>query len=137
LRRYQALAAGAIDTVSLVPAEPKLVVSHLSGGNQQKVVVGKWLSLSPAVLLLNDPTKGVDVGTRENIYRIIAGLTRSGTSVVLYASDNEELIDNCDRVLIIFEGKIVKEMTGDDITEEKIVISSLNVTHSEEGGHAS
>jgi ribose transport system ATP-binding protein len=137
LRRYQAMAAGAIDTMSLVPAEPKLVVSHLSGGNQQKVVVGKWLSLSPAVLLLNDPTKGVDVGTRENIYRIIAGLTRSGTSVVLYASDNEELIDNCDRVLIVFEGKIVKEMTGDDITEEKIVISSLNVTHSEEGGHAS
>ena len=130
------MAAGAIETVSLVPPEPKLVVSHLSGGNQQKVVVGKWLSLSPAVLLLNDPTKGVDVGTRENIYRIIAGCS-SGTSVVLYASDNEELIDNCDRVLIVFEGKIVKEMTGDDITEEKIVISSLNVTHSEEGGHAS
>jgi ribose transport system ATP-binding protein len=137
LRRYQALAAGAIDTVSLVPAEPRLVVSHLSGGNQQKVVVGKWLSLSPSVLLLNDPTKGVDVGTRENIYAIIAELTRAGTSVVLYASDNEELIDNCDRVLIVFEGKVISEMTGDDINEEKLVVASLNVTHTEEGGHAS
>ena len=136
-RRYQALAAGAIDTVSLVPAEPKLIVSHLSGGNQQKVVVGKWLSLSPAVLLLNDPTKGVDVGTRENIYAIIAELTRAGTSVVLYASDNEELIDNCDRVLIVFEGTIVTEMSGDEINEEKLVVSSLNVTHKEEGGHSS
>jgi ribose transport system ATP-binding protein len=136
-RRYQALAAGAIRTVSLVPAEPKLVVSHLSGGNQQKVVVGKWLSLSPAVLLLNDPTKGVDVGTRENIYAIIAELTRAGTSVVLYASDNEELIDNCDRVLIVFEGTIVREISGDEINEEKLVVSSLNVTHKEEGGHSS
>ena len=137
MRRFQAIAASAIDTVSLVPAEPKLVVSHLSGGNQQKVVVGKWLSLSPAVLLLNDPTKGVDVGTRENIYAIISQLTRAGTSVVLYASDNEELIDNCDRLLIIFEGTIVKEMRGDEINEEKIVVSSLNVTHTEEGGHSS
>jgi len=134
-RRYQALAAGAIDTVSLVPPNPRLVVAQLSGGNQQKVVVGKWLALSPAVLLLNDPTKGVDVSTRENIYALIAELTRAGTSVLLYASDNEELIDNCDRVLIVFEGRIVKEITGDDINEEKIVVSSLNVEHSQEGGH--
>jgi len=137
LRNYRAMAASAIDAVSLVPAEPKLVVNHLSGGNQQKVVVGKWLSLAPAVLLLNDPTKGVDVGTRENIYAIISRLTREGTSVILYASDNEELIDYCDRVLIVFEGRIVKEMTGDEINEEKLVVSSLNVTHAEEGGHAS
>ena len=59
----------------------------------------------------------------------------AGTSVVLYASDNEELIDNCDRVLIVFEGRIVREITGDDINEEKIVVSSLNVEHSQESGH--
>jgi ribose transport system ATP-binding protein len=132
-RRYQALARTAIDTVSLAPPNPRLSVSMLSGGNQQKVVVGKWLALSPRVLLLNDPTKGVDVGTRENIYTIIEELTRAGTSVVLYASDNEELIDNCDRVLIVFEGRIVKEMRGDEINEERIVVSSLNVEHSQEG----
>ncbi|MGA2763568.1 MAG: sugar ABC transporter ATP-binding protein [Spirochaetia bacterium] len=134
--RHQALTSTAIKTVSLVPANPKLTVSQLSGGNQQKVVVGKWLALSPKVLLLNDPTKGVDVSTRENIYAIISDLTRTGTSVLLYASDNVELIDNCDRILIVFEGKIVKEITGDDINEEKIVVSSLNVTHSQEGGQA-
>jgi ribose transport system ATP-binding protein len=131
-RRNQALATGAIETVSLVPPNPKLTVSQLSGGNQQKVVVGKWLALSPKVLLLNDPTKGVDVSTRENIYAIIADLTRNGTSVLLYASDNAELIDNCDRILIVFEGKIVKEIAGDDINEETIVVSSLNVEHSGE-----
>ena len=85
-------------------------MSQLSGGNQQKVVVGKWLALSPKVLLLNDPTKGVDVGTRQNLYAIISQLTEKGTSVILYASDTEELIDNCDRVLIVFEGRIVKEL---------------------------
>ena len=130
--RYQKLASGAIATVSLVPPDPRLVVSQLSGGNQQKVVVGKWLALSPNVLLLNDPTKGVDVGTRQNIYEIISGLAEKGTSVLLYASDNEELIDNCDRVLIVFEGRIVKEIHGDDINEERLVVASLNVEHSGE-----
>jgi ribose transport system ATP-binding protein len=116
-----------------VPPDPRLVVAQLSGGNQQKVVVGKWLSLGPEVLLLNDPTKGVDVSTRENIYAIIGELTRAGTSVLLYASDNEELIENCDRVLIVFEGRIVREMAGDEITEERIIVSSLNVEHTQEG----
>jgi ribose transport system ATP-binding protein len=132
MRRYQQLAASAIGAVSLVPPDPRLVVAQLSGGNQQKVVVGKWLALSPAVLLLNDPTKGVDVGTRQNLYSIISGLTERGTSVLLYASDNEELIDYCDRVLIVFEGKIVKELGAAEISEEKLVVSSLNVEHSTE-----
>jgi ribose transport system ATP-binding protein len=113
--------------VSLVPSNPRLVVSQLSGGNQQKVVVGKWLSLNPEILLLNDPTKGVDVGARRNLYEIILRLAEKGTSVILYASDNEEFIDNCDRVLIVFEGRIVREIGADDISEEKLVVSSLNI----------
>jgi ribose transport system ATP-binding protein len=129
---YQKIAAEAIDSVSLQPPNPRLVVSQLSGGNQQKVVVGKWLALGPKVLLLNDPTKGVDVGTRQNLYAIISQLAQAGTSVLLYASDNEELIANCDRVLIIFEGRIVKEFGAGEISEEKLVVSSLNVEHSGE-----
>jgi len=130
--RYQQLAEEAVEAVSLVPPNSRLIVSQLSGGNQQKVVVGKWLALSPDVLLLNDPTKGVDVGTRQNLYTIISQLAEKGTSVVLYASDNEELIDNCDRVLIVFEGRIVKEIGADDLNEEKLVVSSLNIEHSSE-----
>jgi ribose transport system ATP-binding protein len=131
-RGYKEIAAKAIDSVSLQPPNPRLVVSQLSGGNQQKVVVGKWLGLSPKVLLLNDPTKGVDVGTRQNLYAIISQLAQAGTSVLLYASDNEELIANCDRVLIVFEGRIVRELGAEEITEEKLVVSSLNVEHSGE-----
>ena len=130
--RYQQLAEEAVEAVSLIPPKPRLIVSQLSGGNQQKVVVGKWLALSPDVLLLNDPTKGVDVGTRQNLYTIISQLAEKGTSVVLYASDNEELIDNCDRVLMVFEGRIVKEIEADDLNEEKLVVSSLNIEHSSE-----
>jgi ribose transport system ATP-binding protein len=130
MARYQKLAQDAINSVSLVPPNPRLIVSQLSGGNQQKVVVGKWLAMSPRVLLLNDPTKGVDVGTRQNLYAIVSQLAEKGTSFVLYASDNEELINNCDRVLIVFEGRIVKEIGGDDISEEKLVVSSLNMEHS-------
>ncbi len=131
--RYQKLAEEAIEAVSLVPPDPRLIVSQLSGGNQQKVVVAKWLALAPGVLLLNDPTKGVDVGTRQNMYAIISHLAERGTSVILYASDNEELIQNCDRVLIVFEGRIVKELGAGDISEEKLVVSSLNIEHSQDG----
>jgi ribose transport system ATP-binding protein len=130
--RYREIASSAIEAVSLMPPDPRLTVSQLSGGNQQKVVVAKWLALGPGILLLNDPTKGVDVGTRQNLYAIISRLAEQGTSVLLYASDNEELIDNCDRVLIVFEGRIVKEIAAADISEEKLVVASLNVEHSGE-----
>ena len=131
-RQYRKVTQEAIQAMSLMPPDPRLAVSALSGGNQQKVVVGKWLALSPGVLLLNDPTKGVDVGTRQNLYAIVSRLAESGTSVMLYASDNEELIANCDRVLIIFEGRIVKEMDADELSEEKLVVASLNVEHTGE-----
>jgi ribose transport system ATP-binding protein len=131
-RRYRELAASAISTVSLVPPDPRLAVAQLSGGNQQKVVVGKWLAMDTKVLLLNDPTKGVDVGTRENIYAILSKLTRQGTSILMYASDTDELIENCDRVLIVFEGRIIKEIVGNEITEENLLVSSLNVERSGE-----
>ncbi|NLJ48253.1 MAG: sugar ABC transporter ATP-binding protein [Candidatus Atribacteria bacterium] len=123
---YQTVST-AIQTISLIPPDPRKLTSHLSGGNQQKVVVGKWLSLSPKILLLNDPTKGVDIETRRNLYKIIADLSNQGVSVLLYASDNEELIANCDRVLIVFEGQIVEEICGDGICEENLIACSLRV----------
>jgi ribose transport system ATP-binding protein len=131
-RRHRELVSSAIRTVSLVPPDPRLIVAQLSGGNQQKVVVGKWLAMDARVLLLNDPTKGVDVGTRENIYAILSKLTRQGTSILMYASDTDELIENCDRVLIVFEGRIIKDIAGGDITEENLLVSSLNVERSGE-----
>jgi ribose transport system ATP-binding protein len=116
-----------IKKVSIMPPDKDIIVSNLSGGNQQKVVVGKWLNLSPKILLLADPAKGVDIETRTNIYKIIYELTKSGTSVILYASDNEELIYNCDRVLIMFEGQIVDELIGDKINDKNLLASSMRI----------
>ena len=113
-------------------------VATLSGGNQQKVVIAKWLLTGARVILLNDPTRGIDVGTKQEIYQLLRDLADSGTSIVLYSTDYDELIGCCDRVLILYGGRIVRELAGADITEENIVSSSLNLTlpGATAGGHA-
>ena len=102
-------------------------VATLSGGNQQKVVIAKWLLTGPRILLLNDPTRGIDVGTKEEIYRLLRELADAGTSIILYSTDYDELIGCCDRVLILYGGKIVRTLEGDAITETNIVASSFNL----------
>ncbi len=114
-----------IDMVALVPPDKNMIVSNLSGGNQQKVVIGKWLAMSPRILLLNDPTKGVDVETRANFYQIVQGLTQKGTSVLFYSTDTDELVANCDRVLIMFEDKITQEICGEELCKERLLEASL------------
>jgi ribose transport system ATP-binding protein len=102
-------------------------VASLSGGNQQKVVISKWLLTDARILLLNDPTRGIDVGTKEEIYRLLRGLADAGTSILLYSTDYEELIGCCDRVLVLYSGKIVRELVGAAITETAIVASAFNL----------
>ena len=102
-------------------------VSELSGGNQQKVVVGKWLSLEPRILLLSDPAKGVDVHAKEELYNVVRELAESGTSVILFASDNTELISICDRICVMFEGRIVEDLENDCLTDEVLVSHALQV----------
>lgn len=116
-----------IGWISLTPPNRNVVVTNLSGGNQQKVVLGKWLSLNPKILLLDDPTKGVDVRTRQEIYELIYDMTLKGTSVILYASDNEELCRYCNRVYILYEGRIVEELREESVCEEAILSASIRI----------
>jgi ribose transport system ATP-binding protein len=102
-------------------------VQTLSGGNQQKVVIAKWLMTQPRVLLLNDPTRGIDVATKQELYALLRRLAGEGVAVLLYSTDYEELIGLADRVLIMYEGRIARTLAGDDINEHAIVASSLNV----------
>jgi len=102
-------------------------VATLSGGNQQKVVIGKWLMTGARIVLLNDPTRGIDVGTKQELYRLFRELADGGASILFYTTDYDELIGSCDRVFILYDGEIVRELTGDDITETNIVSSSLNL----------
>jgi ribose transport system ATP-binding protein len=104
-----------------------MVVKNLSGGNQQKVVFGRWLQFSPKVLLLNDPAKGIDIMAKGQLYRLVHELAAKGTTVILYASSNEELIANCDRVLVMFEGRVADEVGYEEICDEKLVKSALRV----------
>jgi ribose transport system ATP-binding protein len=103
-------------------------VSTLSGGNQQKVVIAKWLSTEPEVILLNDPTRGIDVGTKQEIYRLLRDLADQGAAIVLYSTDYDELIGCCDRVCVMYDGAIIRELEGEAITEKAIIAASLNIS---------
>ncbi len=102
-------------------------VAALSGGNQQKVVIAKWLMTRPQIILLNDPTRGIDVGTKQEIYRLLRQLADDGAAIVLYSTDYAELIGCCDRVLVLYDGAIRRELTGGGITEQALVASALNI----------
>jgi ribose transport system ATP-binding protein len=90
-------------------------ISSLSGGNQQKAVLARWLRRNPALLLLDEPTQGVDIGARAEIYRIIRAAVEGGMSVLMVASDFEELARVCDRVLVLRRGRIVAEVKPPDL----------------------
>ena len=106
-----------IDLLQIKVASADLPVSSLSGGNQQKVVIAKWLMNSPRIVLLNDPTRGIDVGTKQEIYVLLRKLAQSGVAILFYSTDYDELIGCCDRVLVMYGGAIVRELEGDAITE--------------------
>jgi ribose transport system ATP-binding protein len=104
-------------------------VSSLSGGNAQKVVIGKWLMRQPFLLLLDDPTKGVDVGTKAEFYTLLTKLCEEGKTILFYSSDDEELIGLCDRVLVLHDGKIHTELKGAALTKENLISASLGVAN--------
>lgn len=115
-------------SLSLVMDSLDAPVNSLSGGNAQKVVIGKWLLREPKLLLLNDPTKGVDVGTKAEFYRLLADLRDAGTAILFYSSDDEELLNLCDRVLVLLDGKIRAELSSSTLTNENLVAASMGTS---------
>ena len=97
------------------------LIGTLSGGNQQKVLIGNALSIQPKIIILDEPTRGVDVGAKAEIYRQLRNLASSGVGIIIISSDLPEIIGLCDRVCVMYEGKLCKEVTGGDINEEKIL----------------
>jgi ribose transport system ATP-binding protein len=102
-------------------------VASLSGGNQQKVVIAKWLMISPKIILLNDPTRGIDVGTKQEIYRLLRTLADEGAAIIFYSTDYDELIGCCDKVAVIYDGMIRTMLEGKGITERALISSALNI----------
>lgn len=109
------------DKFSIATDDVRKFASTLSGGNQQKIVLSKWLSNDLDVLILNGPTVGVDVGAKQDIHALVHELANEGLAVIIISDDLSEVIVNCNRVIVMKEGKIVGEMTDDDIKEENVL----------------
>ena len=96
-------------------------MQFLSGGNQQKVVLGKWLALQPRVLLLDEPTRGIDVGAKQEIYELMERLAEQGVAIVFVSSEMEEILGMSDRTLVMHEGRITGELQRDELSEEAVM----------------
>jgi ABC-type sugar transport system ATPase subunit len=110
-----------IGRLNIVLGDPENHITTLSGGNQQKVVVARWLAAHPRVLLLNDPTRGIDINAKNDLYRLLAELAAAGLAVVMLSTEVDEQIELMDRVLVFREGTVTREFDGRDVTREELV----------------
>jgi ABC-type sugar transport system ATPase subunit len=123
-----------IERVAVRPAEPERALELFSGGNQQKVVLAKWLRNEPKALLMDEPTQGVDVGAKAGIFELIANAAASGAGILVCSSDAKELATICDRVLVMRGGEVVAEMTRSKLSEAALVRAGLGIGDAQKNG---
>jgi rhamnose transport system ATP-binding protein len=128
-RAEKSLAQRMIGQLSIRAYSTEQVVNKLSGGNQQKVVVGKWLASKPRVLIMDEPTRGVDVGAKAEIHRLISELAQQGLAILMISSELPEIMGMSDRILVMREGNIVAEYSRDEATQEIIVGAMMSDTN--------
>jgi rhamnose transport system ATP-binding protein len=126
-RRERALARRFMDQLRIKATSPGQVVRSLSGGNQQKVVLSKWLAAEPRILILDEPTHGVDVGTKADVHRTISHLAAQGLTILMISSELLEILGMSDRVLVMREGRLVAELDRSVATEERIIQAAAGV----------
>jgi rhamnose transport system ATP-binding protein len=124
-QKEMALAQHTIVQLSIRAYSPQQIVGKLSGGNQQKVVVGKWLATKPKVLIVDEPTRGIDVGAKAEIHRLLSELAQQGMAILMISSELPEIMGMSDRVLVMREGRIVAELSRDDATQKDIGIAMM------------
>jgi ABC-type sugar transport system ATPase subunit len=110
-----------VSNLNIRTPSAETLVANLSGGNQQKVVIGKFLMTRPDILLLDEPTRGIDVGAKSQIYQLVDQLAQQGTAFVMASSEMPELLAVCDRILVLCEGRVTGEFTRAEATQEKIL----------------
>lgn len=120
-----------IEKLSIKTTGGAQIVGNLSGGNAQKVVVAKWMSISPSILLLDEPTQGIDVGAKAEIYQLIDMLAKEGIGVIVVSSDLMEIIHLSNRILVMKEGSISGELEGEAITEDRVMMYAMGVEENE------
>ncbi|MGH1477516.1 MAG: sugar ABC transporter ATP-binding protein [Geminicoccales bacterium] len=120
-------------TLDIRTTGPEQQVATLSGGNQQKIVLAKWLCADPKLIILDEPTRGIDVGSKSAIHKLIAGLAEDGLAVIVISSEMPEVLGVSHRVLAMAEGRLVGEFTGDDLTEENLILAVSHHLRSDSG----
>lgn len=124
-RAEDRLVADLVERMRIKVTGPEQEARRLSGGNQQKVALARWLPSEPRVLLLAEPTRGIDVGTKREIYHLLRRLADSGVAVLVTSGDTMELVGLCDEVAVMYEGAVVDRLSGGDLTEERLVRASV------------
>ncbi|NSC20116.1 sugar ABC transporter ATP-binding protein [Streptomyces albus subsp. chlorinus] len=119
--RIDALVDTFIERLRIKASSPRQKAGELSGGNQQKVLLARWLATAPKVLLLDEPTRGIDVGAKAEVQKLVDELARDGLGVVLISSDLEELVAGSDRVVVLRDGAVVGELSGTEVTEDRLM----------------
>jgi ABC-type sugar transport system ATPase subunit len=109
----------------------KQTVGNLSGGNQQKIVIGKWLSMHPKVLIVDEPTRGIDVGSKSEIHNLIRELAAQGYAVIVVSSEMPEVLHVSDRIVAMFAGRVMRMFTSDEVTEESLIQAISGITNSD------
>ncbi|HEY8890836.1 MAG TPA: sugar ABC transporter ATP-binding protein [Clostridium sp.] len=113
-----------IKKLDIKVADSTMPINSLSGGNQQKIVIGKWILTSPRILFMDEPTRGIDVGAKEDVFKIMNKLASDGFSIIYISSDLKEIVGAADRVIVMSNGKVTGEFKGDEIQEESLVVAS-------------
>jgi ribose transport system ATP-binding protein len=132
-RRMRRDARRLLEQFDVRPPDPRLTFRALSGGNQQKAMLAKWLQTKPALLFLHEPTQGVDVGARQQIFQLIRRAAADGAAVVCASTDYEQLAAVCDRVVVFGRGRVARELTGDQVTKERIANQCYRVAEAGRG----
>jgi ABC-type sugar transport system ATPase subunit len=110
-----------MDRLRIQAPSPDALVRSLSGGNQQKVLVARWLKANVRILIMDQPTRGVDVAARVEIYRLVRDLANRGYAILLISSESEELLKLCDRFLVIRNGRVIGDLGKESVTEERLI----------------
>lgn len=118
-----------IRDIHIKVADKRLPILSLSGGNQQKIVIGKGILTNPKILLMDEPSRGIDIGAKTEVFDIINHYAEEGLSILVISSELKEIISIADRVIVLSNGKITGEFSGDEIQEQSLVLSSYKGHH--------
>ena len=122
-----------VDALNIKTPSIEQKVMYLSGGNQQKVVLSKWLMSDSEVIIMDEPTRGIDVGAKKEIYDIINDMASQGKGIIVVSSESEEVMGICDRIIVMCEGRITGELKKEEFSQERIAALSVNETGTNRG----